>query len=306
MKNLNLIVKADVQGSVEAVKASLEKLSNDEVRVRVIHGGVGAINESDVMLASTSQAIIVGFNVRPDAAARDTAARANVDMRMYRVIYDAINEIEAAMKGMLAPKFREVLLGHAEVRQTYKVSGVGTVAGCYVQDGKLQRKDCQVRLVRDGIVIHEGVLASLQRFKDQAKEVAGGLRVRPDHREVQRHQGRRYCGSLHHGGNSPVNGGAPSLYAPVSGRLPRAARLRPQVVRTRVLRQAKPCFGGIHFRQRMVNRGPHETGFMGQAILWKPSPWRKFPSKRGSGPWREVFGKHRPFCGQFADDRGKP
>ena len=174
MKNLNLIVKADVQGSVEAVTASLEKLSNEEVRVRVIHGGVGAINESDVMLASTSQAIIVGFNVRPDAAARDSAARANVDMRMYRVIYDAINEIEAAMKGMLAPKFREVLLGHAEVRQTYKVSGVGTVAGCYVQDGKLQRKDCQVRLVRDGIVIHEGVLASLQRFKDSVKEVQAG------------------------------------------------------------------------------------------------------------------------------------
>ena len=174
MKNLNLIVKADVQGSVEAVKASLEKLSNEEVRVRVIHGGVGAINESDVMLASTSQAIIVGFNVRPDNAARDSAARANVDMRMYRVIYDAINEIESAMKGMLAPKFREALLGHAEVRQTYKVSGVGTVAGCYVQDGKIQRKDCQVRLVRDGIVIHEGVLASLQRFKDQAKEVVSG------------------------------------------------------------------------------------------------------------------------------------
>ncbi len=174
MKSLNLIVKADVQGSVEAVKASLEKLSNEEVRVRVIHGGVGAINESDVMLASTSQAIIVGFNVRPDAAARESAARANVDMRMYRVIYDAINEIEAAMKGMLAPKFREVLLGHAEVRQTYKVSGVGTVAGCYVQDGKLQRKDCQVRLVRDGIVIHEGVLASLQRFKDSVKEVQAG------------------------------------------------------------------------------------------------------------------------------------
>ena len=174
MKNLNLIVKADVQGSVEAVKSSLEKLSNDEVRVRVIHGGVGAINESDVMLASTSQAIIVGFNVRPDAAARDSAARANVDMRMYRVIYDAINEVEAAMKGMLAPKFREVLLGHAEVRQTYKVSGVGTVAGCYVLDGKLQRKDCQVRLVRDGIVIHEGVPASLQRFKDSVKEVVAG------------------------------------------------------------------------------------------------------------------------------------
>ena len=174
MKNLNLIVKADVQGSVEAVKASLEKISNDEVRVRVIHGGVGAINESDVMLASTSQAIIVGFNVRPDAAARDSAARANVDMRMYRVIYDAINEIEAAMKGMLAPKFREALLGHAEVRQTFHVSSVGTVAGCYVQDGKLQRKDCQVRLVRDGVVVHEGNLSSLQRFKDQVKEVAAG------------------------------------------------------------------------------------------------------------------------------------
>ena len=174
MKNLNLIVKADVQGSVEAVKASLEKLSNEEVRVRVIHGGVGAINESDVMLAATSQAIIVGFNVRPDSAARDSAARANVDMRMYRVIYDAIDEIEAAMKGMLSPKYREVLLGHAEVRQIYKVSGVGTVAGCYVTDGKLQRKDCQVRLVRDGIVVHEGVLASLQRFKDQAKEVVSG------------------------------------------------------------------------------------------------------------------------------------
>ncbi len=174
MKNLNLIVKADVQGSVEAVKASLEKLSNDEVRVRVIHGGVGAINESDVMLATTSQAIIVGFNVRPDNAARDSAARSNVDMRMYRVIYDAINEIEAAMKGLLAPKFREVILGHAEVRNTFKVSGVGTIAGCYVQDGKLQRKDCQIRLVRDGIVVHEGVLSSLQRFKDSVKEVASG------------------------------------------------------------------------------------------------------------------------------------
>ncbi|MEA5143762.1 MAG: translation initiation factor IF-2 [Oscillibacter sp.] len=174
MKNLNLIVKADVQGSVEAVKASLEKLSNEEVRVRVIHGGVGAINESDVMLAATSQAIIVGFNVRPDNTARESAARSNVDMRMYRVIYDAINEIESAMKGMLAPQFKEVLLGHAQVRQIYKVSGIGTVAGCYVQDGKLQRKDCQVRLVRDGIVVHEGVLASLQRFKDSVKEVAEG------------------------------------------------------------------------------------------------------------------------------------
>ena len=170
-KELALIVKADVQGSVEAVKASLEKLSNDEVTVRVIHGGVGAINESDVMLAASSGAIIVGFNVRPDAAARDGAARQNVDMRMYRVIYDCIDEIEAAMKGMLAPKFREVVLGHAEVRQTYKVSSVGTVAGCYVQDGKIVRS-CSVRVVRDGIVIHEGALASLKRFKDDAKEVA--------------------------------------------------------------------------------------------------------------------------------------
>ena len=170
-KELALIVKADVQGSVEAVKASLEKLSNDEVNVRVIHGGVGAINESDVMLASSSGAIIVGFNVRPDAAARDGAARQNVDMRMYRVIYDCIDEIESAMKGMLAPKYREVVLGHAEVRQTYKVSGVGTVAGCYVQDGKIVR-NCSVRVVRDGIVIHEGHLASLKRFKDDAKEVA--------------------------------------------------------------------------------------------------------------------------------------
>ncbi len=169
-KELALIVKADVQGSVEAVKASLEKLSNEEVNVRVIHGGVGAINESDVMLAASSNAIIVGFNVRPDAAARDGAARQNVDMRMYRVIYDCIDEIEAAMKGMLAPKYREVVLGHAEIRQTYKVSGIGTVAGCYVQDGKIVR-DCGVRVVRDGIVIHEGSLASLQRFKDSVKEV---------------------------------------------------------------------------------------------------------------------------------------
>ena len=173
VKDLNIIVKADVQGSAEAVKASLEKLSNEEVRVRVIHSGVGAISESDVMLAATSKAIIVGFNVRPDAVARESAARSNVDMRMYRVIYDAINEVESAMKGMLAPKFREALIGHAEVRQTYKVSGVGTIAGCYVQDGKIQRS-CQVRIVRDGIVIHEGQLASLQRFKDAVKEVSSG------------------------------------------------------------------------------------------------------------------------------------
>ena len=171
MKDLNLIVKADVQGSAEAVKQSLEKLTNDEVRVRVIHAGVGAINESDVMLAATSKAIIIGFNVRPDAAARDSAARSNVDMRMYRVIYDCINEMESAMKGMLAPKFREAVIGHVEVRQVYKVSGVGTIAGCYVQEGKIQR-GCSVRIVRDGIVIHEGTLASLRRFKDDVKEVA--------------------------------------------------------------------------------------------------------------------------------------
>ncbi len=173
MKTLNIIVKADVQGSAEAVKASLEKISNDEVRVKVIHSAVGAINESDVMLAATSGAIIVGFNVRPDSAARDNAARNKVDMRMYRVIYDCINEIEAAMKGMLSPKFREVIIGHAEVRETYKVSKVGTVCGCYCTDGKIQR-GCQVRVLRDNIVIHEGELASLRRFKDDVKEVASG------------------------------------------------------------------------------------------------------------------------------------
>ncbi len=171
MKELNLIVKADVQGSAEAVKASLEKLSNDEVRVRVIHAGVGAINESDILLASTSNAIVVGFNVRPNDQAQAAAKRDKVDMRMYRVIYDAINEIGDAMKGMLAPKFHEVIIGHAEVRQTYKVSSVGTVAGCYVKDGKITR-DAQVRVLRDNIVIHEGVLGSLQRFKDSVKEVA--------------------------------------------------------------------------------------------------------------------------------------
>ena len=173
MKTLNIIVKADVQGSAEAVKSSLEKISNDEVRVKVIHSAVGAINESDVMLAATSGAIIVGFNVRPDNAARDSAARSNVDMRMYRVIYDCINEIEAAMKGMLAPQFKEVIIGHAEVRETYKVSKVGTVCGCYCTDGKIQR-GCEVRVLRDNIVIHEGELASLRRFKDDVKEVASG------------------------------------------------------------------------------------------------------------------------------------
>ena len=173
MKNLNVIVKADVQGSAEAVKASLEKISNDEVRVRVIHCAVGAISESDVMLASTSGAIIVGFNVRPDANAKESAARMNVDMRMYRVIYDAINEIEAAMKGMLAPKFKEVDLGRAEVRNVFRITGVGMVAGCYVLDGKMQR-GAQMRLLRDNIVIYDGAIASLQRFKDSVKEVASG------------------------------------------------------------------------------------------------------------------------------------
>ena len=173
MKTLNLIVKADVQGSAEAVKASLEKISNEEVRVKVIHAGVGAINESDVLLASTAGAIIVGFNVRPDTSAAANAQRAGVDMRFYRVIYDAIDEIESAMKGMLAPKFEEVVLGHAEVRMTYKVSAVGTVAGCMVKDGKVTR-DAQVRVLRDNIVIYEGEIGSLQRFKDQAKEVTAG------------------------------------------------------------------------------------------------------------------------------------
>ncbi len=173
IKELAVIVKADVQGSVEAVKASLEKLSNEEVRVRVIHGGVGAINESDVMLAGTSNAIIVGFNVRPDAAARDSAARNKVDMRMYRVIYECIDEIEAAMKGMLAPRFKEALLGHCEVRQTFKASKVGTIAGCYVTDGKITR-NASARIVRDGIVVFEGELSSLKRFKDDVKEVASG------------------------------------------------------------------------------------------------------------------------------------
>ncbi len=170
LKDFNIIVKADVQGSAEAVKASLEKMTNEEVRVKVIHSAVGAINESDVMLAATSGAVIVGFNVRPDNAARDSAARSGVDLRMYRVIYDCINEIEAAMKGMLAPKYQEAIIGHAEVRETYKVSKVGTVCGCYVSDGKIQR-GCSVRVLRDNIVIHEGELASLRRFKDDVKEV---------------------------------------------------------------------------------------------------------------------------------------
>ena len=173
VKDLNIIIKADVQGSVEAVKSSLEKLSNDEVKVKVVHSAVGAINESDVMLASASNAIIVGFNVRPEGNAKTVAEHDKVDIRLYRIIYDCIEEIEAAMKGMLAPKFREVVLGHAEVRQTFKVSGIGTIAGCYVKQGKITRS-ADVRLVRDGIVIYEGKIDSLRRFKDDAKEVSEG------------------------------------------------------------------------------------------------------------------------------------
>ncbi len=174
VKDLNIIVKADVQGSVEAVKQSLEKLSNDEIHVKIIHGGVGAINETDVMLASASNAIIVGFNVRPDSKASQLAERDQIDVRLYRVIYDAIEEIQAAMKGMLAPKFKEVILGHAQMRQVFRVSGVGTVGGGYVTDGKIQR-NAQIRLLRDNIVIHEGKISSLKRFKDDAKEVAQGF-----------------------------------------------------------------------------------------------------------------------------------
>ncbi len=173
LKELNVIVKADVQGSVEAVRENLEKLSNDEVKVKVIHGGVGAVNESDIMLAKASGAIVVGFNVRPDAVAKESAERDEVDVRLYRVIYDCIEEIEAAMKGMLAPKFREVEVGSIEVRTTYKISNVGTVSGCYVTNGKVNR-NCQIRVVRDGIVITDDKIASLRRFKDDVKEVAQG------------------------------------------------------------------------------------------------------------------------------------
>ena len=173
LKELGIVVKADVQGSVEALKQSLLKLSNDEVVVKVIHGGVGAINESDVSLASASNAIIIGFNVRPDATAKDTAEREGVDIRLYRVIYSAIEDVEAAMKGMLDPVFEEKVLGHAEVRQIFKASGVGTIAGAYVTDGTFER-DCQARIMRDGVVIYDGKLASLKRFKDDVKEVRAG------------------------------------------------------------------------------------------------------------------------------------
>ncbi len=173
VKDLNIIVKADVQGSVEAVRQSLEKLTNEEVRVNVIHGGVGAITESDIRLAEVSNAIVIGFNVRPAANVADLAKETSVDVRLYRVIYNAIEDVEAAMKGMLAPKFKENVLGHAEVRQVFKVTGVGTIAGCYVTDGKFLRA-AEVRIVRDGIVVHEGKLASLKRFKDDVREVATG------------------------------------------------------------------------------------------------------------------------------------
>ena len=173
MKELAVIVKADVQGSAEAVKQSLEKLSNDEVRVKVIHAAVGAVNKSDVMLASASNAIIIGFNVRPDATAKADAEHDQVEMRMYRVIYDALEDVKAAMKGMLAPKFREVELGHAEVRSVFKLSSAGTVAGCYVKEGKVARH-AKIRVVRDGIVIAEDEILSLKRFKDDQREVAAG------------------------------------------------------------------------------------------------------------------------------------
>ena len=173
VKELPLIIKADVQGSVEAVKQSLVKLSNEEVVVKVIHGGVGAINESDVSLASASNAIIIGFNVRPDATAKSIAEREKVDLRLYRVIYQAIEDVEAAMKGMLDPVFEEKVIGHAVVRQTFKASGVGTIAGAYVMGGKFQR-GCSCRITRDGEQIFDGGLASLKRFKDDVKEVATG------------------------------------------------------------------------------------------------------------------------------------
>ena len=173
VKELPIIVKADVQGSVEAVKQSLTKLSNEEVVVKVIHGGVGAINESDVTLAAASNAIIIGFNVRPDATAKSTAEREKVDIRLYRVIYQAIEDVEAAMKGMLDPVFEEKVIGHAIVRQTFKASGVGTIAGAYVTDGKFQR-GCSCRLSRGGEQLFDGGLTSLKRFKDDVKEVAAG------------------------------------------------------------------------------------------------------------------------------------
>ena len=174
MKDLNIIIKADVQGSVQAVKQSLEKLSNDEVGVKIIHGGVGAINESDVILAAASSAIIIGFNVRPQpSGAESLAEKENVDIRSYTIIYNAIEDIEAAMKGMLDPEYRDEDTGKAEIREVYKISGVGTVSGCYVTSGKIFRNG-KVRIVRDGIIIHEGEILALKRFKDDVKEVNSG------------------------------------------------------------------------------------------------------------------------------------
>ena len=173
VQNLNIIIKADVQGSVEAVKQALEKLSNDEVKVRVLHSAVGAITQDDVNLASAFNAIIIGFNIRPDSTARDAAEKEGVDIRLYRIIYQAIEDVEKAMKGLLAPEFKETLLGHAQVRSTFKITGAGTIAGSYVVDGKVQR-NAQVRLLRDNVVVFEGKLSSLRRFKDDVKEVASG------------------------------------------------------------------------------------------------------------------------------------
>ena len=173
VKELSIIVKADVQGSIEAVKQSLEKLSTDNIKVRVIHGAVGAITETDVILASASNAIIIGFNVRPDTKAIEIAEKENVDIKTYRIIYDAIDEVKSAMIGMLEPEYKEVVLGRAEIRQIYKISSIGTIAGCYVLDGKITR-NASVRIIRQGIVIFESTLASLKRFKDDVKEVATG------------------------------------------------------------------------------------------------------------------------------------
>ena len=173
IKDLNIIVKADVQGSAEAVSQSLNKISNDEVQVKVIHQGVGAIQKSDVMLASAANAIIIGFNVRPDNTAREAAEKENVDIKLYRIIYNAIEDIENAMKGMLKPVYQEAIIGHAQVRTLFKVSNIGTIAGCYVTDGKILR-NTKVRLLRDNVVIYEGELSSLKRFKDDVKEAVSG------------------------------------------------------------------------------------------------------------------------------------
>ena len=170
---LNLIIKADVQGSVEAVKQAMEKLSNDEVKVRVLHSGAGAITKDDVNLANAFNAVIIGFNIRPDASAREVAERENVDVRLYTVIYKAIEDMEKAMKGMLEPEYKEVLLGHAEVRNVFKITGAGIIAGCYVQDGKVQR-NAQVRLLRDNVVVFEGKLSSLRHIKEDVKEMKEG------------------------------------------------------------------------------------------------------------------------------------